>query len=205
VSTRSRAILIQLLALAGAIAALALGALGIALALLLLTAAGSWLVGRDVYRHRAALRAHLAGREAIPVPAQIEAFLRQSGHEPAPDTVLVISARWHEVARMLGLPAALMRPGDSLREDYEPLRSSLRDPPLPDHLELEVARREESADPVLPTFLRCRSCGYDLAGLPRDSLCPECGKPVLYIRTLGDYLLFVARVIPEAPRGPAPK
>ncbi|MDP1662524.1 MAG: hypothetical protein Q8L55_11485 [Phycisphaerales bacterium] len=23
---------------------------------------------------------------------------------------------------------------------------------------------------------KCRSCGYDLAGLAGDSLCPECGK-----------------------------
>ena len=32
--------------------------------------------------------------------------------------------------------------------------------------------------PTESMVVRCRCCNYDLTGLPRDGLCPECGDPV---------------------------
>lgn len=32
--------------------------------------------------------------------------------------------------------------------------------------------------PPRPKPLRCRSCNYDLSGLPADSTCPECNEPI---------------------------
>jgi hypothetical protein len=45
---------------------------------------------------------------------------------------------------------------------------------------------------ILPSGVLCAGCAYDLAGLRRDGLCPECGKPI--IETLrGNWLSFADR------------
>lgn len=40
---------------------------------------------------------------------------------------------------------------------------------------LDIDRCPECGGSMVPS---CISCGYDLAGLPRDGVCPECGTPI---------------------------
>jgi hypothetical protein len=164
---------------------------------------GAACLGVDASRReRDALRRHLGSRSLIPVETQARDFLRGRGLGDDVSAQVILVARWREVGRLLDIDPRLLRVSDDLLLDFQPARSQPRCfgvsrlEALNDEVQAAVERGASSPkhDPAAP----CRACGYDLRGLPPESRCPECGRAQVNFRTLGDYLLFVAGLVPGA-------
>jgi hypothetical protein len=200
---RNTLILVGLLIVLTPLAVWGLGSLAIVIGLLAVIVIFGVQGVISVRREHKALMRHFRARGPLPVEAQIEEFLRSQGHVPSPEMLRVVGQRWREVAGMLTADPRLLRVTDSIEDDYHPLRAAYGDLGAIDFFHSQVSLRE-IADGVRPPVAvappLCPYCRYDLSGIPSSSLCPECGRPSLHIRTLGDYLLFIARLAPAEAR-----
>lgn len=185
-----------------AILATRLGAWAAGVGLLGLIVAGAWISLNAERRERAARLRHLRSREPRPLAEQAEALLRVHGLSPTTEVLRLVVDRWKEAAGFLGVDPRLLRPEDDLALDYRPARSPLAASMALDDFEyeLEVRLSRERLRENMAPGARCPGCGYDLSGLEGDR-CPECGRTVFRLRTLGDYLLFVARLVPPPSAG----
>lgn len=201
---RNTLILVGLLIVLTTLAVWTLGGLAIVFGLLALVVLLTTHAAMTVRREHRALMRRLGTRPLLPIDAQIDEFLRASGHTPTPELLRVISGRWREVAGLLAADPRLLRVTDSLESDYHSLGATSGDNISLDlfHSLISLCAIADGAAPPAALAPRCPFCRYDLSGLPGDSRCPECGRPILHIRTLGDYLLFIARLAPTEARAP---
>jgi hypothetical protein len=112
-----------------------------------------------------------------------------------------VAARWYQAAGFLRIDPARMRASDVLaayRTGPDDRGESLNMLWWAAELRCGEEQRMVWVHDAAPP--RCAGCGYPLEGLRPGSPCPECGLRCVVIRTLGDYLLFVAGVSPAHAR-----